>query len=184
MAPILPKRAKPRLGSGREVASTLVLGVGNTLLTDDGAGVHAAMQLAQQAADQPEVRVLDAGTLGFALLAEVQRCNALIVFDATSSSGIPGTVTVRESTDMDAFVRRRGRSVHEVGLADLLDMARLTDSLPRRRALIGIEAKTIDWGMACTSPVHAALPRAVTEALEVLERWRDRSPSEDIANVV
>lgn len=165
------------------MASTLVLGVGNTLLTDDGAGVHAAMQLAPRVADTPGIRVLDAGTLGFALLPEVQRCNELMVFDATASGGTPGAVTVRESTDMDVFVRRRGRSVHEVGIADLLDMARLTECLPERRALIGIEAQTIDWGTACTPQIHAALPHAVAKALEVLQRWRAGSGSEDIADV-
>jgi hydrogenase maturation protease len=165
------------------MASALVLGIGNTLLSDDGAGVHAALQLADRTAEHSGVRVLDAGTLGFALLPEIQRCGALLVFDATRSGEAPGSVTVREASEMDAFVRRSGRSVHEVGLADLLDMARLTDGLPSRRALIGIEVQTIDWGVTCSSLVRAALPRAVDAAMNILGQWRALTATADIADV-
>ena len=84
---------------------------------------------------------------------------------------------------MDAFVHRRGRTVHEVGLADLLDMARLTDCLPRQRALIGIEPLTIGWGVVCTEPVSAALPSAVAEAFGILAKWQSPSSAEDVAGV-
>ncbi len=43
--------------------STLVLGIGNSLLTDDGAGVRAALRLADLLREDPDVVVLDGGTL-------------------------------------------------------------------------------------------------------------------------
>jgi hydrogenase maturation protease len=153
------------------VCTTLILGVGNTLLSDDGAGVHVATQLREAGVDEA-VRVLDAGTLGFALLPEVQDCAALIILDAAREGLAPGTVTVREGEAMDAFVCRRGRSVHEVGVADLLAMARLSGRLPAQRALVGIEPAAVEWGVACTAPVAEALPRAATRVRELLARWR------------
>jgi len=160
------------------VTTTLVLGIGNTLLMDEGAGVHAAAQLkaavesGQCAPCDSALRVLDAGTLGFALLPEVQACAALIVIDAACDGLAAGSVSVREGPMMDSFVRRRGRSVHEVGIADLLDMARLSGRLPARRALIGVEPGRIDWGVECTPVVAGALPGVVARALELHAQWQ------------
>jgi len=163
------------------VATALVLGIGNVLLRDDGAGVHAATQLkAAVGLKGDSVRVLDAGTLSFALLPDVQDSAALIVIDAAREGLEPGTVTVREDVAMDVFVRRSGRSVHEVGLADLLDMARLSGHLPLRRALIGIEPGVVEWGVECTPAVAAALPAAVARALGLLAHWRVSSPAVEV----
>jgi hydrogenase maturation protease len=156
----------------------LVLGVGNTLLQDDGAGVHAAMQLAARDSAARNLRVLDAGTVGFALLPELEGCDSLLVFDAARAGATSGAVSLREGAAMDAFVRRSHRSVHELGLSDLLDMARLSGCLPARRALVGIEPGTIDWGVGCTAAVAGALPAAVDTALAVLARWQDSGPTE------
>lgn len=153
----------------------LVLGIGNSLLTDDGVGVHAAMQLAAALDGADDVTVLDAGTLSFSLFPYVERADALIALDAAKDGGVPGDLIVRFGAEFDAFVRRAGRSVHEVGLADLLDMARLGDRLPARRMLIGIEPESTGWGLECTPRVAAAIPAAVTAALEILERWRRES---------
>lgn len=163
--------------------NTLVLGVGNPLLKDDGAGVHAAAQLKAAMGERESLQVLDAGTLGFALLPEVQRCGALIIIDAAREDLAPGTVTVREGAAMDGFVRRRGRSVHEVGVADLLDMARLSGRLPVRRALIAIEPAEIDWGIDCTPAVASALPIAVARVHELLARWRARVSADEVEHV-
>ena len=74
---------------------------------------------------------------------------------------------------MDEQLTRHAKSVHEVSLSDLLDIARLTDSLPARRALIGIEPARVDWGSELTAPVAAAVPRAVTAVRSLLQHWRD-----------
>ena len=76
---------------------------------------------------------------------------------------------------MDRFlVSRRRRTVHEVGLIDLLDMARLQDCLPIRRALLCIQPARIDWRGSLSAPVEAAFAGAVERARALLERWRVR----------
>ncbi len=164
------------------MSRTLVLGVGNTLLRDDGAGVHVATQLKAGGVEGGAVRVLDAGTLGFALLPEVQDCAALIVVDAAREGRAPGTVTVREGDAMDEFVCRRGRSVHDVGVADLLAMARLSGHLPARRALVGIEPAAVDWGVACTPEVRDALPVAAARVRELLAQWQMALEAEEVTH--
>jgi hydrogenase maturation protease len=61
--------------------------------------------------------------------------------------------------------------VHELGLHDLLDAARLTGALPVRRALVGVQPERLGWGMTLSPPVEAALPAAVESAASLLERW-------------
>lgn len=153
--------------------SSVVLGLGNILLTDDGAGVHAAQVLARQVGSSGDIHVIDAGTLSFTLLPYLEDADNLIVFDAAQFGAEPGSVRCLESQCMDAFLAdaTRRRSVHEVGLGDLLDMARLQDALPEHRALICIQAVDLAWGLEPTSPVRAGVQAAASEALRILQRW-------------
>ena len=73
---------------------------------------------------------------------------------------------------MDEFLTStRRRSVHEVGLIDLLDMARLQGCLPRRRALLCIQPCRIDWSETLSTSVARALPEAARQAQVLLQRW-------------
>jgi len=153
------------------VASVLVLGIGNPLLADDGAGVHAALQLVERAAGRDDVTILDAGTLSFSLLPALGDADGLIAIDATRAGGRPGDLRVCEGEEFDRFVRREGRSANEIGLAELLDLARRAGQLPENRVLIGVEPETVDWGLELSPPVAAALSRCVDLALGFIERW-------------
>ena len=140
------------------MARGLVLGVGNFLLADDGAGVHAALKLKDRAGSRPDLTILDAGTLSFTLLPALEEADALIAIDAARCGGSPGDLRICEGEEFDRFVRRSGRSVHEIGLADLVDMARLSGRLPERRALIGVEPEVVDWGFELSAPVSTMKP--------------------------
>ena len=159
-------------------ASTLVLGIGNLLLTDEGAGTHLLRYLMDHHHDLPDVRFLDGGTLGFTLAASIGQSERLIVLDAAELGAAPGTVRVFEGEAMDRQLGSAGISVHEVGLVDLMDMAKLSGHLPKRRALVGIQPRTIaDWGDHPTEPVVAALPEAAEAVVAVVERWRGETES-------
>lgn len=149
----------------------LVLGVGNTLMSDDGLGVRLLERLESSAPALPEVEYVDAGTLSFVLLPRIQECGALLILDAAHFGEAPGTVRLLAGTDMDDFLRTARCSVHEVGIRDLLDLARLTDSLPERRAFIGIQPGQVGWGETLSPNVEAAVPTAVAEAVALLRAW-------------
>jgi hydrogenase maturation protease len=72
---------------------------------------------------------------------------------------------------MDRFLTGRRSSVHEIGLRDVLDMARLTGRLPRRRALVGVEPGTVELGEQLSPEVERGVAPAVQLARGVLERW-------------
>ena len=158
---------------------TLILGIGNTLLSDEGAGIHALNLLQSYHPDHENLTYIDGGTLSFTLAAYIEDCENLIVFDAAQLKAPAGTVKTMAGPDMDAFLGAARRSPHEVGLLDLFDIARLTESLPDKRALIGIQPQAIEWGMSPTAPVERALPIAVEEAVKLLVQWQ-QMPAEAI----
>ncbi len=114
---------------------TLVLGVGNPLMSDDGVGLRVLEALSGQQPALDDVDYLDAGTLSLLLLPRFEHCDALLVLDAAQLGGTPGDLRVLHGADMDAFFRNARGSVHEVGIRDLLDAARLTGTLPSRQGV-------------------------------------------------
>jgi len=152
------------------MSNTLVLGVGNVLLADEGAGVHA-MKYLQAHYDLPNTTYLDAGTLSFTLAADIADADNLIVFDAAQIDAEPGTVRVFEGEEVDGFLRSGRCSVHEVGFADLMDIARLEDHLPQRYALIGIQPETLGWGDAPSETVRRSMPKAAGNAAALVHKW-------------
>lgn len=151
--------------------NTLILGIGNTLLSDEGVGVHALNLLQSSHPDLPNLTYIDGGTLSFTLAAYIEDCDSLIVFDAAELKAPPGTVRTMTGGEMDTFLGAARRSPHEVGLLDLFDIARLTGTLPDNRSLIGIQPMSIEWGMSPTPLVAKALPIAVEQAVSLLAQW-------------
>ena len=150
---------------------TLVLAIGNTLLTDEGVGIHALQILEKQHPEIDGVTYMDGGTLSFTLASAVEDTDNLIVLDATQLKSEPGTVSCLVNEDMDQFLGSCKRSVHEIGLLDLLDISRLTGNFPERRALVAIQPDVIDWGEYPTEQVAAAIPVAVDRVLGLVQQW-------------
>ena len=152
-------------------STALVLGFGNVLLSDDGAGVKLIGRLrGELGADV--ANLVDAGTLSFSLLHYIEATDSMLVVDAADLNGAPGSIGLFEGAAMDAFLTgTRRRTVHEVGLIDLLDMARLQGALPRRRALLCIQPCRIDWSERLSEAVADALPEAARQAQALLRRW-------------
>jgi hydrogenase maturation protease len=94
------------------------------------------------------------------------------VFDAAQLGVTPGGVKVLENEEVDEFLRSGKGSVHEVGFADLMDIARLEGYLPKRYALIGIQPDTLGWGEAPSETVRRSLPRAAANAAALIHKWR------------
>lgn len=149
----------------------LVLGIGNTLLRDDGVGVRVIERLREEV-QTPGPVFVDGGTLSFSLLELVEAADALLVADAAELGEAPGTVRLYEGAAMDRFLRSpRHRSVHEVSLSDLLDMARISDGLPERRAILSIQPRTVAWGETLSATLDESLETACAHARAVLRRW-------------
>ena len=152
--------------------TTLVLAIGNKLLSDEGVGLHVLKKLSETHPETEEIIYLDGGTLSFTLAGAVSDAENLIVIDAAELHNEPGTVSCMVNAHMDQFLGSCKRSVHEIGLLDLLDISRLTETLPKKRALIGIQPDVIDWGDTLTMRVEEAVPIAVAHVINLLSEWK------------
>lgn len=163
---------------------TMILGIGNTLLKDEGIGIHLLNYIKAQNpqwVSYDKLEMIDGGTLSFDLLANIRADQDLIVLDAVNLQQPPRTVYCFEDQAVDEFLSQPGKSVHEVSLQDLFDMSRLVGQLPQKRALIGIQPDIIDWGSDLTQMVHQALPAAASRIEQILAQWGAISQQEVIS---
>lgn len=151
----------------------LVLGIGNTLLTDEGVGIHVLQALDAEWGNASDVTLLDGGTLSFTLAGPIEDADALIVVDAANIQSSPGTWTLLKGGEMDAFLMSNRKStVHEVGLTDLRAIAILAGHWPEQRAMLAIQPDVVDWGEVPTPAVAAAIPPVCTAISNLIREWR------------
>jgi hydrogenase maturation protease len=143
----------------------LILGLGNLLCTDDGVGAAAVHRLLCEFRTPEGAVVLDGGTLGMALLPHVMAADVAILVDAIRTDDPPGTLVRLEGEDVAPAVAAR-LSVHQVGVADLLDSARLLGRYPPRVILLGLVPASIALGVERTPGVEMQVPSLVTAVVE------------------
>ncbi len=134
----------------------LILGLGNVLCGDDGLGVAALARLARRWRLPESVEMMDGGTLGLALLHHVRAAETLLIVDAIRADGGPGTFVRLEGDDVAPAVESR-LSVHQIGVADLLDGLRWTDSSPQRIVLLGLVPRSMELHVGLSPEVEVAM---------------------------
>lgn len=163
----------PNLGDAGRI---VVLGMGNAYCQDDGIGPLVVAELARRYASHRAAEWVDAGTVGLSLLCYVRGRAGLIVVDAANLSVEPGQLCVLEGEALDRYVASpRRRSVHEIGLSDLLGAAALSQALPEHRALVAIQPGSTALGATPTPAVSAALDAACQAVLELIARWEAKT---------
>lgn len=145
----------------------LVLGLGNVLCSDDGAGVAAVHQFLDQYEVPEGVQVLDGGTLGMSLLAVVADADELVLVDAVQAGAPPGSLVVVEGDEVVPVISER-LSAHQVGVLDLLSAAQFVECYPKRVIVLGVVPESIELGLARTPRVAASLPALVERVADEL----------------
>ncbi len=141
------------------MTKTVILGVGNLLLTDDGVGIHAIQKLQADYELPAGVQVVDGGTCGLDLLQFLEGVDHLIIIDAARLGKAPGSIVRLEGDQVPAYLALK-TSPHEIGLPELLFTARLTDIYPERVVIFGVQPESIE--------THLGLTPAVAERLDEL----------------
>lgn len=146
----------------------LVLGLGNVLLSDDGLGAAALARLERDWRIPSGVRLADGGTLGLSLLDLLADSERVILVDAVRTDDPPGTLVRLDGDYVLGAVRDR-LSSHQVGVADLLDAARLIDRYPTALILLGLVPEAIDLAVVRSPAVDGGLDRLVQAVVRELQ---------------
>jgi len=154
----------------RRDIKTLILGVGNLLLSDEGVGVRVIERL-QAEYDLPEqVQVLDGGTLGLDLLYYLEGVENLLIIDAVEMETEPGELLRMEGEEVPSFLSVK-MSPHQIGIPDMLFAAKLSDLFPRNIVLWGIQPEKLDVGMELSPLINAKIDILVGKTLAELDSW-------------
>jgi hydrogenase maturation protease len=147
---------------------TLVLGLGNIIMGDEGVGVHVVRALEKQQLPS-NVETLDGGTGGFVLLEPLQSAGHIILIDATDDGNQPGTVTrtvPRFSADYPPTL-----TAHDIGVKDLLDAFYMQGG---EREVV-LYAITINPKQSISLDLSPALAKAAEEAVRrILEELNEK----------
>lgn len=149
---------------------TVVLGIGNLLMKDEGAGVHAVSILKENFSFSPEVTVMDGGTMGLDLLYFLEGAEKLLMIDAVSSGAPAGTVKICEGDDIPPSAWGKF-SVHQIGLQDLVTAMRLTGQEPPQICLAGIEPRDVCLEIGLSPEVEKGLPALIETVIKKLGQW-------------
>ncbi len=141
---------------------TLILGVGNLILSDDGVGIHAVRLLQEKVIFDESVQVIDGGTCGLDLLQYLEGIDRLIVLDAAKPDHSPGKITRITGEKVPAYLSIK-TSPHEIGLPELLFAAKLSDIYPKEVIIFCVEAHSLDTGIELSPLVESQVENLIQQ---------------------
>lgn len=147
-----------------------MVGLGNLLFGDEGFGVEAVRALEASGEFPEAVSFIDGGTQGIYLLDYFESCDCLLVFDSIIPVEFEQKVYLYRNEELPAFIHRK-MSAHQMGLSELLGIARLHGQYPPEVVLIGAPPHDLDLGGGLSDVMQAHLETAVSLARELLESW-------------
>lgn len=166
--------------------SILVIGLGNPILGDDGAGWRAA-ELVQAGMYPEQARFVDVSCLGVGglrLMEALAGSQRAILLDAIHTGTSPvGTLTVTPLEQLPEHTRGHLTSAHDTSLQQALQVGRsMGVALPAQIMIIGIETPFVyDFSEQLSPAVAACVPEAVCKALQLIHQWVPSIGSEPFA---
>jgi len=148
---------------------TVILGIGNIILSDEGVGVRAAEALSAAYEIPADVEVIDGGTTGMELLGPLTGVDLLVVLDAIKAGRAPGTVVTLTGSEVPVFFCSR-LSPHQISICDVLAGLEFSGEAPKDLVLIGCEPDSLELGLELTPMIAAQIPEMVRIAVVELAK--------------
>jgi hydrogenase maturation protease len=148
---------------------TLVLGLGNPILSDDGAGIRVAQEVGKKL-DDPQVTVSETSVAGLSLLDSIVGYDKVIIIDAIQTKkGKAGQIYRMKPEDF-SFAKHLS-SPHQINLVTALELGKMLNLvMPQEITILALEAKDVsNFSERCTPEVERAIPEAVKMVLEELK---------------
>lgn len=152
------------------VSEITVLGIGNTILSDEGFGVRVVEHLQKNFTFPEKVALIDGGTLGVELQHFIIGTQKLLIIDSIDGGAEPGKIFhLRGGEILKHFTQKI--SAHEIGIQDILTMLEITGKKIPCVELIGVQPYSLEAGTELTAPMQKLVPVFAEKALEILKSW-------------
>lgn len=151
-------------------SGVLLLGIGNTLMQDEGVGVHVVNGLEAKYEFRPAINIVDGGTAGMELMGQIRDATKVIIVDAVNFDEPPGTIGSIENDDILRRLKSK-MSMHHLGITDVLSTIKLVGDEPEEIFLLGIQPEKIELDMEMTDTVRERIPRMEEVVLKKLGEW-------------
>jgi len=145
---------------------TVVLGLGNLLMSDDGIGVHVLQLLRDRYADLPDVEFIDAGTAGLSILHWLADRQKAILIDCARMGVEPATIKRFTPDQVRTTKTITSRSLHQFDLLSVIDLARRLDRCPAQIVIFAIEPCRLQPG----TQLSATLARNLEHYVSTISR--------------
>lgn len=149
-----------------------ILGIGNTLYSDEGIGVQILPTLEEFFKDDPFVEVFDGSTDGMRLLGPVEDADYLIIIDAINAGKEGGTIITVEGDEVPAYFGVK-MSIHQLGFQEVLAAAKMRDRYPKNIVMIGMQPTSLELGVELTKTNQEKVPELIEEIIKQVNHWRD-----------
>ena len=133
---------------------TIVLGLGNPLMSDEGIGIYLINKLAELSEQFPEVEFFDAGTGGITLLHLFEDRDRAIIIDCAFMDEEPGQIRRFTPDQVKSVKQLAHQSLHEQDIMKIIAMAKLMQQCPKEIILFGIQPKTLKQGEGISSEIE------------------------------
>lgn len=140
---------------------TIVLGIGNPILTDDGVSIHIVKRLYKTKLDA-DIKLAATGGLG--IIEIVAGYDRLILVDAIITGNEPGTIFELSLDELQTHPPVHFASTHDVSFIAALKLGRelMPEKMPSEIIIFAIEVEDITtFGEECTPKVQKAIPQVI-----------------------
>jgi hydrogenase maturation protease len=151
-----------------------ILGIGNSIFSDEGIGIHVLPLLEELYGDDPMIEIIEGSTDGMKLLGPVENTDYLIVIDAINAGKEGGTIITLEGEDIPAYYGIK-MSIHQLGFQEVLLAAKLRGRYPKNIVMIGMQPSSLELGIHLSPENEAKLPELVETINRQIQQWREAS---------
>lgn len=156
--------------SSGQPTGTVVIGLGNPLMGDDGLGLAALALLRNHWIFDPPVVLVDGGTWGLNLLPTIEDAGRVLLLDAINVGAVPGAPVLLQRADLPRVLATK-LSPHQIDLREVLALAEWRGTLPETILAMGLQPASVEMRTTLSAPLAAGLPGMVDRALAQLATW-------------
>jgi hydrogenase maturation protease len=151
-----------------------ILGIGNTLFSDEGVGIHLLPNLEEALKDFENVEIIEGLTDGMRLLGPVEDAENLIIIDAINAGKEGGTIITLNGDEIPGYFGIK-MSIHQLGFQEVLLAAKMRDHYPKQIIMFGMQPTSLELGIELTETNRSKLDELAQIVINQVNRWSEPS---------